>query len=151
MKYSMFLIIAIVTVSLYSCDQPREKSAIDGESAPSPEIQDEIPEHVDDDFELFIETFNNNQTFQLNRVNFPLEADLLDTNLDVVHKSILKPEYRPLVLSLEETPNYKVKYIMLEKVIHLEYSGKENGINCSYTFHRVDGQWKLVKLVDFST
>lgn len=151
MKYSIFLIIIIVTVFFCSCDQPTEKSNVDEKSAPSLEQQEEIPEHVDDDFGLFIETFNNNRTFQLNRVSFPLEAELLDENLDVVHKSILKPEYRSLMLSLEETKDYEVRYTMLEKVIHLEYTGKENGINYAYTFNKVDGKWNLVKLVDLST
>lgn len=151
MKHSIFLTSVILTTLLYSCNQPTKKPDTAEKPTSKLELQEEIPEHIDDDFELFIETFNNNQIFQLNRVNFPLEADLLDINLDVVHKSILKPEYRSLVLSLEETPNFEVSYVMLEKVIHLEYTGKENGIYCAYTFHKVDGHWKLVKLVDLST
>lgn len=108
------------------------------------------------DFEFidFLTSFSNDSVFQINHIKFPLPESYADSEKDyeTVKKDITQNEWghikivdsndKLLVLSNIDTKN---------KYRNVFYRGVENGIWVKFTFEKISGNWKLIKLEDYST
>ena len=108
------------------------------------------------DFEFidFLIKFSNDSVFQINHTLFPLTDSYADsendyetvkTNIELKdwkHIELVDFENRLLVLSdIDKNNKYR----------NIFYRGVENGIWVKFTFERINENWKLIKLEDYST
>jgi hypothetical protein len=107
------------------------------------------------DFEFidFLTKFSKDSTFQLNHILFPLLATLIDYDDDdypFITKTIPLEDWKHLlwasinqllVLSNIDSDN---------KYRNVYFRGVENGIGVEYTFEKINENWKLIRLEDYS-
>ena len=108
------------------------------------------------DFEFidFLIKFSNDSVFQINHTVFPLPESYSDsendyetvkTNIELndwKHIELVDFANRLLVLSdIDKNNKYR----------NIFYRGVENGIWVKFTFERINENWKLIKLEDYST
>lgn len=108
------------------------------------------------DFEFidFLIRFSNDSVFQINHTAFPLPESYADsekdyetvkTNIELKdwkHIELVDFANRLLVLSdIDKNNKYR----------NIFYRGVENGIWVKFTFERINENWKLIKLEDYST
>lgn len=117
-----------------------------------------IKENDKEDFHEFLRDFARDSVFQIKRVKFPFEHDLLNVatlGMDTIYISIKEWKYKPLpVLNVE----YRIQFYdnfdrelkdTNERVLSIEGNG--NGLDYSLYFKYISGKWYLVKIVDKST
>ena len=108
----------------------------------------------DFDFINFLTQFSNDSIFQIKSISFPLTESFTDSDNDyeIVTKTLKQEDWkfwlldddinRLMILSNIQTEN-KYRNIFLR--------GVENGIWLKLTFERINENWKLIKLEDYST
>jgi hypothetical protein len=108
------------------------------------------------DFEFmdFLVKFSNDSLFQIKNISFPLSESFADSDNDyeIATKTSKLDDWkfwkltddinRLLILSNIQTDN---------KYRNIFFRGVENGIYIKYTFEKLNGNWKLIRLEDYST
>ncbi|CAM3983292.1 MULTISPECIES: DUF4348 domain-containing protein [Flavobacterium] len=111
-------------------------------------------ERIEEDFLGFLEKFSKNHLFQVERVNFPLVIQHLDTNGDfeLVELEIKKEDYSFLnFMQPAEYLDYKQNFVINDNEAIVENRGIGNGIMIDYYFKKEHGIWKLKTWIDRST
>jgi len=108
------------------------------------------------DFEFidFLTTFSNDSVFQINHTVFPLPESYADSEKDyeTVKTTILLKDWKHTKLV-----DFANKLMVLSnidkesKYRNIFYQGVENGIWAKYTFEKINGDWKLIRIEDYST
>ena len=121
-------------------------------------------EHIDnavavEEFDNFIRKFNAEESFQLNRIKFPLKAIVPDAEhegMAPMEATIGRYEWEMLDLTYDSTfltrpydQYYQVVRFRNDSAI-VEIRGINNGIYADYYFELVDNQWFLVSLYEAS-
>jgi len=108
------------------------------------------------DFEFidFLTTFSNDSVFQINHTVFPLPESYADSDKDyeTVETTIQLNDWK--YIKLVDFVNRLMVLSNIDKESkyrNIFYRGVENGIWVKYTFERIDGSWKLIRLEDYST
>jgi len=106
------------------------------------------------DFINFLTKFSNDSIFQIKSISFPITESFADSDNDyeTATKTIKQEDWKfwklteyinqLMILSNIQTDN-NYRNIFLR--------GVENGIWVKYTFERINGNWKLIRLEDYST
>jgi len=114
---------------------------------------DSIKDTPDYEFILFLIKFSEDSVFQINHTAFPIPNYYADSDneYETVYNSIqlknwkyidlIKHLDKLLVFDLKNNSDYR----------NIFFRGIENGIFVKYTFNKQDGEWKLIKLEDYST
>lgn len=114
---------------------------------------DSIEALADVDFIRFLERFSTDTSYQLAHIHFPIPnyyADY-DKDYETVYDSISMEDWKHVnvvegikgLMTLNTGINSNIREIF--------FRGVENGIKAYYYFLKVEGEWKLVKLEDYST
>ena len=113
---------------------------------------------IDESFYNFLVKFSFDENFQKERIQFPLEKTFLsEDSARPITKNIDRGEWKHIYL-LRPHQSYftdirhhfgEPEKDSTERV--LVYIGIENGIDIKYYFKKLDGQWYLIKITDFST
>lgn len=108
----------------------------------------------DNEFINFLKKFSNDSIFQINHITFPLPGLFADSDNDYETVSrTIKLEYWKLwkltddINSLMLLSNIQTD----NKYRNIFFRGVENGIWVKYTFEKINGNWKLIRLEDYST
>jgi len=108
----------------------------------------------DVEFIDFLTKFSNDSLFQIKNISFPLSESYADSQNDyeTATKTVKLDDWkfwkltvdinRLLILSNIQTDN---------KYRNIFFRGVENGIWVKYTFEKINGNWKLIRLEDYST
>lgn len=113
----------------------------------------------DEAFELFIQHFSNDKTFQLKRITFPISVIIPDTEhegMASTEESIGKYDWEPLDLTYDSTyltrPFDQYSQVVRYKndTAVVEIRGVNNGIYADYYFTLIDKKWFLVTLYEAS-
>lgn len=114
---------------------------------------DSIGALSDFDFIRFLEKFSTDTSYQVEHVNFPIPNYYADPDKDyeTVYDSISIEDWSHInvveqiegLMTLNRGTNSNIRDIF--------FRGVENGIYVYYRFLKVEGEWKLVKLEDYST
>lgn len=146
MNIRVFLFLICVISIIASCSQPN--NAKDNQTL----------EH-DEDFDFFIENFNNKPTFQRQRVLFPLEATLLDPSdygMQTINEEIYYQDWILLDFSYDSTyatrqmDRYEQSVRVYNDSTIIEHRGIDNGIFANYYFKKKEGKWFLNSFTDIS-
>ena len=106
------------------------------------------------DFINFLTKFSKDSIFQINSISFPITVLFADSDNDyeTAAKTIKLEDWKYWKLT-----NYINQLLLLtdiqkdNKYRNIFFQGVENGIWLKYTFERINGNWKLIKLEDYST
>ncbi|UKN01977.1 DUF4348 domain-containing protein [Paracrocinitomix mangrovi] len=99
----------------------------------------------------FITQFSLDSVYQISHIQFPLPDHYPDDEYANVEDTLYQDEWKYFnmleeiegLMYYNEPTNSNIRYI--------NYNGVENGISLHYTFERIDNEWKLVMIEDFST
>ncbi|MGC3945568.1 MAG: DUF4348 domain-containing protein [Chryseolinea sp.] len=109
------------------------------------------------DFKDFFERFSTDSVFQLSRIQFPLEVKLWIEEEKPLEKQLWNRgdwKYSSFYYEGEYASRsidaYTQKVKSYGDTVKLEIRGVDNGIYTDYNFVKVDGDWILVSIRDFT-
>ncbi len=152
MKIRFILFFICVVVLTGSCSQPKKSKNNQSETT-------DIVSTKEEDFNSFLENFNNKPTFQRQRVLFPFEAVLLNPSeygMQTVDKEIKYQEWFLLDFSYDSTymtrqmDKYEQNIRIYNDSTIIEHRGIDNGIYANYYFIKKEGKWFLKSFTDIS-
>lgn len=118
-----------------------------------------LVESENESFDKFLERFNGERTFQLQRIKFPIKAtvpDLEDEGMAPIEEVIGKYQWELLDLTYDSSYMTRL-YDQYYQEVHfsndtaiLEIRGINNGIFADYYFKLIDKKWYLVTLCEAS-
>ncbi|MDD4777157.1 MAG: DUF4348 domain-containing protein [Fermentimonas sp.] len=157
MKRTAVLISCIIFIFFISCTQNRDEKSTD--------TGKEVAESVDvaeveiEEFSEFVEKFSQEESFQLQRIKFPISVIVPDTGTEgmaQVKELIGRYEWEQLDLSYDSTfltrpfdQYYQVVRFINDTAV-VEIRGIDNGIFADYYFELIDNKWYLVTLYEAS-
>ena len=106
------------------------------------------------DFINFLTKFSTDSIFQINSISFPITESFADSDKDyeTASKTIKLRDWKFWKLTSDINQLLLLTDIQKDnKYRNIFFRGVENGIWMKYTFERVNGNWKLIKLEDYST
>lgn len=116
-------------------------------------------ENINSDFTGFIKQFNNDSTFQISRVKFPVMIQYANDEKDYEYskKNIEKRDYK--IMTFEYYESYKTRDVdKYEQAIRvngneavIKLIGIDNGISEEYYFEKIEGKWMLTNWINSST
>jgi len=151
MKNILLIISLSLAVFLYSCNKNSNQSKVNEQQKTESKQIIKIPENVDDTFETFLSYFNENMEFQLDRVQFPLQAEMLDGDYENIQVLIEKKDYQHSIFKLKKNEEYNLEISVEVNKSIIEIRGIDNGIMADYEFDKIDNKWILIKITDLST
>jgi hypothetical protein len=117
-----------------------------------------ISPNTDEDFFDFLNRFSFDKDFQIKRIKFPLEKNILtDDFASEIKKSLTIKEWEYVNLLGEKSSYFTdLQYSFKEENEKLPerifaFIGIENGINIKYYFKKFDGIWYMIRVDDFSS
>ena len=108
----------------------------------------------DIDFVNFLTKFSNDSIFQIKSISFPITESFADSDNDyeTATKSITQEDWKYWKLTDDINQLMILSNIQTDnKYRNIFFRGVENGIWVKYTFERINGNWKLIRLEDYST
>lgn len=106
------------------------------------------------EFINFIIKFSNDTIFQKTHIKFPLSHAYADADLDyeTVNDTLTKDKWKHVRLTNDLNNLMILDFnIIKNNYRNIYYRGVENGIQMRYFFNKIDNEWKLIKIEDFST
>jgi hypothetical protein len=149
--------ITILVLLLSSCNVDEKKKA-PSRTIGSEKDYKEKARNQDTTFYVFLEHFNNDTSFQLNRIDFPLCGKVVNLDSEgpeTFDDTIYVNEYWIKDFTYDEKQPDKFDFTREIQVqgdeATIEVSGKETGLSVTYTFRKTKGKWMLVWFEDYST
>ncbi len=112
-----------------------------------------------EEFNKFLKRFSDNETFQLQRIKFPIDVivpDMSHEGMAPIEESIGKYDWELLDLNYDSTyltrtydQYYQVVRLKNDTAV-VEIRGINNGIYADYYFALIDEEWYLVTLYEAS-
>lgn len=167
MKINRFFLPLFFVILILSCGQSgrdgRVKSGGDkakAESSARVEGVSEVDLDIDEEeFDLFLQKFSEQRSFQLNRVKFPINVTVPDANhegMAPMEETIGRYEWEMLDFTYDSTfltrpydQYYQVVRFRNDTAV-VEIRGIDNGIYADYYFELIDKRWYLVTLYEAS-
>ncbi|WP_029904181.1 DUF4348 domain-containing protein [Prevotella sp. 10(H)] len=134
MKTIAVILGIITTLGLMACNL-NSKAANDLQSTK------QAPENFKD----FYEKFLTDEEFQLSRINFPLEGEIIDEDIEITGE-IEETDWEMLTNSIYEvdTDEYQVEIKEdADEVFHRVYI-QDSGVDIIEKYKRIKGKWYLV-------
>jgi len=106
------------------------------------------------DFINFLTKFSTDSIFQIKSISFPITESFADSDKDyeTAIKSIKQEDWKFWKLTNDINQLLLLTDIQKDnKYRNIFFRGIENGIWMKYTFERKNGNWKLIKIEDYST
>lgn len=117
-------------------------------------ISDSIQNVHDYEFINFLQAFSNDSNYQIKHTEFPLQNYYADSEkeFETVYEPIEREGWKYFNL-VKEIENLVILNIEKEdsEYRNILFRGVDNGIYVKYTFRRINGEWILIKLEDYST
>lgn len=144
MKY-LFLLLSLF---LFGCNQNKsvqqsadQNTEVQAQSQTNETIEESgLPE----DFKTFYPKFLKEESFQLSRINFPLEGEIVEEGLEV--SPIQKKDWNMLQGSVYEVDRNEYKVEIQEdstEVYHRIYI-EDSGVDIGMRYKRIEGKWYLI-------
>ena len=107
-----------------------------------------------ENFNVFLYDFSKDVKYQTNRIKFPVLMCTVDTNGDSLCTDLFEDKWEHLILLKEPQINLlsnNFNILKIEDTDQRVFSilGIENGIGSYYFFLREEGNWYLVKVVNY--
>ncbi|WP_455096016.1 DUF4348 domain-containing protein [Prevotella koreensis] len=104
-----------------------------------------------DDFVDFIEKFSSDSVFQKKHISYPLKVSNVSREDDETNVSFInEKEWLYNNICDTEMGGEEVNVKINKKNNAVEVRGKESGLNIDFLFKKVDDQWLLYEIADYS-
>jgi len=157
MKKTAIILSCIILMFLITCTQNREDKGVNSGNQIA-ETTD-VSEIEIEKFDEFIERFSREESFQLQRIKFPISVIIPDEGhegMAPMKETIGRYDWEQLDLSYDSTfltrtydQYYQVVRFMNDTAV-VEIRGIDNGIYADYYFELIDKKWYLVTLYEAS-
>lgn len=136
MKYPAFIILIAL---LFSCTS---KSKVEEQNTSQSSTQSE--ENISEDFKTFYAKFLTDESFQLSRISFPLDGEIIEEEIEV--SPIQKNDWNMIRGSVYEVDRneYKVEIEEDSTQVHHRVYIEDSGIDIDMKYKRIDGKWHLI-------
>lgn len=144
MKYPVFF---ILTAIIFACT-PKSKVEEQNINNALPQSEKSKAETTDlsipEDFKAFYAKFLVDDNFQLSRINFPLEGEIVEENIDV--SPIQKTDWSMIRGSVYEVDRneYSVEIEEDSTQVHHRVYIEDSGVDIDMKYKRIDGKWYLI-------
>ena len=163
-KNPLFLPFLLFVMLVVSCTQKGDEKRSDSRSS---EVKSEAGVGLNDatelytaeEFDDFLQEFSMKESFQLNRIKFPIKAIVPDADhegMAPMEETIGRYEWEMLDLTYDSTfltrlydQYYQVVRFQNDSAI-VEIRGINNGIYADYFFELIENRWYLVSLYEAS-
>lgn len=164
-------IIGLITIILFqiSCTNQQEEKQVENNDttriigvAKAKEMEDAklvktiVNYHLiseDDPFIEFFKRFNEDSTFHINHITYPLVRCYVnidgDSDTAIIKKG--KAIYSNLLLQYEGLEKLELLVTQKNGLYSVEQRGVDVGILIIYYFKNIDGEWMLIRIEDMST
>ncbi|MCX8533170.1 hypothetical protein [Chryseobacterium luquanense] len=110
------------------------------------------------DFNVFIEKFKKDSTFQSQHISFPVMENYSDEDfpLDILQRTIYKDNYTFIDIEndvpkeLRNKDLYDVHINQIQDTVYYQKFGKNNSINITYKFQRIQNTYRLIEIEDLT-
>lgn len=144
MKYPVFI---LLSAFLFSCAQ---KNKVEEQNANNSLPQSEKNEtqttdlSIPEDFKAFYVKFLEDENFQLSRINFPLEGEIIEEDFEA--SPIQKTDWNMLRGSVYEVDQneYKVEIEEKSTEVHHRIYIEDSGVDIDMKYKQTDGKWFLI-------
>ncbi len=106
------------------------------------------------DFINFVTKFSKDSIFQINSISFPIAESFADSENDyeTATKTIKQEDWKFWKLTDDINQLMILSNIQTDnKYRNIFFRGVENGIWVKYTFEKINRNWKLIRIEDYST
>jgi hypothetical protein len=106
------------------------------------------------DFINFLTKFSKDSIFQIKSISFPITESFADSDNDyeTATKTIKQEDWKFWKLTDDINQLMILSNIQTDnKYRNIFFRGVENGIWVKYTFEKINGNWKLIRIEDYST
>ncbi|WP_194778670.1 DUF4348 domain-containing protein [Pararhodonellum marinum] len=106
------------------------------------------------DFINFLTKFSKDSIFQVKSISFPITESFADSDNDyeTATKTIKQEDWEFWKLTDDINQLMILSNVQADnKYRNIFFRGVENGIWVKYTFEKINGNWKLIKIEDYST
>ncbi len=161
MKLNRLFLIFSFFLFIISCTQ-REGAGQEADKAKSEASTDSSESEVlqtAEEFDQFLQQFSQRESFQLNRIKFPVKAIVPDSEhegMAPMEEEIGRYDWEMLDLTYDSTfltraydQYYQVVRFQNDTAV-VEIRGINNGIYADYYFELIENQWYLVSLYEAS-
>lgn len=144
MKYPVFI---LLLAFLFGC---APKSKVEGQDTNNSLSQTQKDESIStdlntpEDFRSFYVKFLQDENFQLSRINFPLEGEIIEEDIEV--SPIQRTDWSMIKGSVYEVDQNEYKVEINEnstEVDHRIYI-EDSGVDILLKYKQIDGKWHLV-------
>ena len=164
MKKTFFIFLCILFYVLISCTQSREKkeNVLNEDKVNITVIDSSLTELANkgsENFNMFVEKFSEEESFQMQRIKFPISIIVPDSEhegMASIEETISRYDWEQLDLTYDSTyltrpfdQYYQVVRFNNDTAI-VEIRGINNGIYADYYFALIDKKWYLVTLYEAS-
>lgn len=152
MKFKFTLVLISVLSIFISCSQHKATKDKQTDIASDTSLMDE-------EFDLFLENFNNKPTFQRQRIIFPIKMTVLhpsEFGMDVVDEELTRQDWILLDFTYDSSyttrqmDSYEQRIRKYSDSTIIEHRGIDNGIFADYYFVKRDGKWFLKSFSDIT-
>lgn len=164
MKILNFLFFCLFSLSVLSCTQSVEKRVRtagegDTETGMALSLNEKETPLGEEDFDQFIRRFSTHDSFQLERIKFPISVIIPDDEhegMAPIEETIGRYEWEMLDLTYDSTyltrpyDQYYQGVRYKNDTAIVEIRGIDNGIYADYYFTLIDKKWFLVTLYEAS-
>lgn len=136
MKYPVFI---LLLAFLFGCTPKGKVEEQDTNQSLSQSNQ-----NAPEDFKTFYAKFLNDENFQLSRINFPLEGEIIEEDLEA--SPIQRADWSMIKGSIYEVDQNEYKVEIDEnstEVYHRVYI-EDSGVDIEIKYKQTDGKWYLV-------
>lgn len=163
-KNLLFLPFLLFVMLVVSCTQKGDERRSDSrarevKSEAGLGLNDTTELYTAEEFDDFLQEFSVKESFQLNRIKFPIKAIVPDAEhvgMAPMEETIGRYEWEMLDLTYDSTyltrpydQYYQVVRFQNDSAV-VEIRGINNGIYADYYFELIDNQWYLVSLYEAS-
>ena len=144
MRYTVFIAILLVLFGCTPKSKVEEQSS--SKSLPQPEKSESVSTDLSqpEDFKTFYTKFLQDEHFQLSRINFPLDGEIVE---DVLETSpIQKTDWKMVRISVYEIDRNEYKVEIEEDSTHVHHRiyVEDSGIDIDLKYKQIEGKWYLV-------
>ncbi|MCE5205700.1 MAG: DUF4348 domain-containing protein [Porphyromonadaceae bacterium] len=162
MKTTSLIFPSLFIFLFISCSQGSgEKKMEQGREKTEEEVfrSDELTASDKEEFDEFIRRFSTDESFQFERIKFPISVVVPDTDhegMAPMKESLDKYDWEMLDLSYDSTyltrpyDQYSQEVRFKKDTAIVEIRGIDNGIYADYYFAMIDKKWYLVTLYEAS-
>lgn len=142
MRFMKLIVLSVFSLIIFGCEKHH---VVLTSKVQKREIANE------EDFDIFLDRFNTDSSFQISRVNFPVKVVEFNTEKLTEDTLILNQTNYHFNQINKKSKDYTIEKVIASDSAEVLLKGIDNGIYREFFFSKKNGIWKLNTWNDLST